>query len=138
MALSKTFADGEILTPADVNGHLANHVPNTGDPFLYGPVDLVTAADVRIAIRRAGMAVTVWATGTISIPPGARTTVGPSNVIPGWLRPAEDAYGVAELRWLTNGVGSTTVDKFGSVIIWNPTSATAGQWGASVTYVVGS
>ncbi|WP_102509085.1 hypothetical protein [Sanguibacter massiliensis] len=138
MTLSKTFAAGAPLSAADVNSNLVNHVPSSGDPFIDGPVDLVNAADVRIRIRRAGMVVTVWATGTIAIPPAGRPIVGPSNVIPGWLRPAEDTFGLAELRWLTNGVGSMAVDRFGSVTVWNPTSVTASQWAASVTYVVGS
>lgn len=43
MALSRTFLDGDLLTSADINDHLVNRVPNPGDAYDTGWVDVTLA-----------------------------------------------------------------------------------------------
>lgn len=56
MALSKTFAVGELLTAEDVNAHLVNVVPNPGDPYLTDatPITLTPTAGGALYARRIG------------------------------------------------------------------------------------
>lgn len=56
MALSKTFAVGELLTAEDVNDHLVNVVPNPGDPYLTDttPITLASTAGGALYARRIG------------------------------------------------------------------------------------
>lgn len=64
MALSKTFPQEHILSAADVNEHLANHVPNEGDAYDTGWMDIplingweYASEGVRTQYRRVGMQV---------------------------------------------------------------------------------
>lgn len=103
-----------------------------------GPVALHLSAGASVYIHRVGPIATVWAEGTDTIPALARPHIGNPNIIPAGFRPARDVTGTAELRWLTNGVGALTVDRFGSVLLWNPTATANSNWSGSVTYTVGA
>ena len=100
-----------------------------------GWVQLSPAPEI-IFIRRVGKTVTVVATGGKNIPPLGRVPVGAFNIVPAEHRPAHDMIGTLELRWLTNGAGTLTVDKAGTVWVWNPTTSANSTWYGSITYVM--
>ena len=89
-----------------------------------------------IFIRRVGKTVTVVATGGKNIPSLSRIPVGAFNIVPAEHRPAHDMIGTLELRWLTNGMGTLSVDAAGTIWVWNPTPSANSSWYGSITYVL--
>ena len=89
-----------------------------------------------IFIRRIGGTVTLVTTGGTLVPSLGRIPISTPNIVPASLRPAHDVLGVAELRWLQNGIGTITVDAGGTVWLWNPTPSANASWYGSITYVV--
>ena len=100
-----------------------------------GWVQLSPAPEI-IFIRRVGKTVTVVATGGKNIPSLGRVPVGAFNIVPAEHRPAHDMIGILELRWLTNGVGTLSVDAGGTIWAWNPTPSANSSWYGSITYVM--
>lgn len=94
MALSKSFADGQILTPADVNQHLVNHVPKAGDTYDTGWGEGVpTVGTGAIRCRRVGTLASVYFDVT-----GLNTTANTwvdLGVIPSAARPSRTTWGAA-------------------------------------------
>lgn len=89
MALSKTFAVGELLTAGDVNDHLAHHVPSPGDPYATPWQSLTPVNGWEIAgqpplqIRRLGLV--TYVRGRLHRPDGP----GPvAFIVPPEYRPA--------------------------------------------------
>lgn len=72
MALSKSFATGQILTAEDVNTHLVNHVPNPGDPYITDWIKCTLNSDFSgtCEVRRIGMLVELKANVTGDFPEG--------------------------------------------------------------------
>ena len=100
-----------------------------------GWVQLSPAPEI-IFIRRVGKTVTVVATGGKNIPSLGRVPVGAFNIVPAEHRPAHDMIGTLELRWLTNGMGTLSVDAAGTIWVWNPTPSANASWYGSITYVL--
>ena len=89
-----------------------------------------------IFIRRVGGTVTVVATGGKNVPSLGKVPVGTTNIVPASMRPAHGMVGILELRWLTNGVGTLSVDAGGTIWAWNPTPSANSLWYGSITYVL--
>lgn len=89
-----------------------------------------------IFIRRVGGTVNIVATGGKNVPSLGRVPIGAFNIVPAEHRPAHDMIGICELRWLTNGAGTLSVDAAGTIWVWNPTPSANSSWYGSITYVV--
>lgn len=139
MARSKTFADGEILTPADVNDHLVNHVPNPGDVYDTGWLTL-SSGTINVWARRVGLVVTVSA--DMSAVTGLATDLiyinGGAEILPVDMRPPRPVHGsaMADEPNVTFHVAALLVQPNGSMALIKPKSATTGLSGTA-TYVVG-
>ena len=100
-----------------------------------GWIQLSPAPEI-IFMRRVGGTVTIVATGGKNGPSLGRVPVGVYNIVPAEHRPAHDMIGALELRWLTNGAGTLSVDQAGTIWVWNPTPSANSSWYGSITYVV--
>lgn len=99
MALSKTFANGSVLTAADVNTHLVNHVPSPGSVYDTGWVSLASFVaagftSTRFHARRVGLAYSLRGLMEGSIENG---TINISSAIPAEWRPTENEFSGAYL-----------------------------------------
>lgn len=135
MARSKTFADGEILTPADVNDHLVNHVPTPGVSFSQGETLAGTPAGVAAFASRQGMVVEVRWTCSAAVAAGAVLAVAPAGAIPPALRPQGTprpafVFGAGTYP-MTGQVGPD-----GSITVRNTHSASLASHSGSATFLL--
>lgn len=125
MALSKTFAVGELLTAQEVNEHLVNHVPTPGDPYDTGWVDCImrTAAgfDGSLAVRAVGMVVEIKGNVTAGNMPTQNTVV--ADLPPGNFAPA-DGLARPAVYWTAAATDIGYVASSGLVGVTNTTAIT--------------
>lgn len=120
MALSKTFASGAILTAADVNNHLVNHVPAAGQPFAPAAVSLANPggwSNHSVIVRRVGLIVVM----TVNTQIGSASSGSTLGVIPEGLRP----FTSWEESLIANTGGGTPVqcriaDGTGAIVVYWP------------------
>lgn len=137
MARSRTFADGEILTPADVNDHLVNHVPNPGDVYDTGWQTVPLAPDFsgQLRYRRVGIQVEMQysVTSSTGLVPGA-TQIN-STALPAEVRPPDNRRGGAALSG--NYTGATGISASGVVFVIHQSGATREGASGSCVYFLG-
>lgn len=115
MPLSKTFPIGQVLSAADTNTHLVNHVPSDGDAFDTGWIGLPLAGtgyeskSGDPAYRRVGM--TVHLRGLIG-PVGSGNMPTTANTI---LFTLNSGFRPAQSEWFA--VGTTTGQPPGTVVV---------------------
>lgn len=135
MARSKTFADGEILTPADVNDHLVNHVPTPGTPFSNGVTVSGTPAGVAAFASRQGMVVEIRWTCSTPVAAGAALLVAPGGSVPQEFRP-QDAARPAFVFGAGTYPMAGQVGTDGSITVRNTHSASLASHTGSATFLL--
>lgn len=137
MALSKSFATGQILTAEDVNTHLVNHVPNPGDPYDTGwrNVPLNSGYEYQggspCQVRRIGMLVHIrW---------GFSTSGWSGNTIPAVLpegfRPSQSVYAPCAGSSASN-LGLAVISTNGNISIRPPSTMAAYYLLNGITWTV--
>lgn len=138
MALSKTFAVGELLTAQDVNDHLVNAVPVQGAAYDTGWVDCIMRTGDgfagSLAVRRVGVVVELKGSVTAGSMPVQNTVV--AELPPGHFAPA-DGLARPAVYWTAAATDIGYVSTSGLIGVTNTTTLTRTSCQMRGTWLVG-